>query len=335
MMTRRWMMRGTALLLVGLTGAAAILLASGSGGSLTTGPHAINAERWWEKPLMNVRLAKAKFSEGEPIGVEVSILNYSSKEIAVELDYPRFRSPSTGRSPFDWPDTGLKIRIISNEQKARDELGGLTPLVRIPPGDGFTTTTYLQRYIESPNPGEYHIPYHFEVGYITVISDENGFSPLADRAGHIRHAVLKTAGELRVKVTPKSTENLMNVLDNYLDNILINDRWSWKKHAAVEAISVMDDRIVVPTQIRLLEEPGLVGYGLEALSRHPEDRRALAAVLECLDPDRYHPSDVAKALDVLSNWDYKLKPEVIQRLQKRDEHLIRQAMSRYFKAVSF
>lgn len=243
-------------------------------------------------PELAIRMQKAEYMEGEPIGIEISIANPGQEEAKVMFDYPRF-GLATGTFQIDARDAGLKAKTFE------PGTGGVVPTIRVTPGETFTTTIFLQRFVEQPGPGKYQIPFSLELARADASPIEGGNT-----------SFLKSRGRLSFLVRPTAPGQLDPILRRYAESL--DEEAYWTRRVAVEALSVTDDPIVVPYLKRILSDPSRGALGLKALERFPNESDARAAIIEVLDSDQFLV--VAQALEVLGRWKYELEFDKVRSL---------------------
>jgi hypothetical protein len=136
--------------------------------------------------------------------------------------------------------------------------------------------------------------------------------------------MLHTDGDLTFSVEHGSAQAVQDALQAFRYPLGSLD--FWRHREAVEALSVVDDPVVVPFLISVIRcgEPDL---GLQALARFSEEKMAVAEVIDLLSVK--DGRDVALALKQLAAWGYELQPEQLQLLSQRDDPHVRWGLKHY------
>jgi hypothetical protein len=265
--------------------------------------------------------------EGEPIAINITIFNTRSKDIMVEFD-DRF-APGQHGFHFAALDVGLFPSPLTLEC---DEctIDMLRPLQVIPPGQTWVTLSFLQRFLLQPRPGDYSLPYTLELGYLGAVPDpwSGQWASCIDspRPPIPRHKAF-TKGVLHFVIDPSSREKLDMELERYDPPMFpgnVHNRYWEDRSAALDALSVVDDAVVVGHLARaLVADPDSSHIILEdALVKFQNDEGARETVIDAL----YSERTVIAALRVLATWKHKLTADAVASLLRRYEteaHIIR------------
>ena len=268
-------------------------------------------------PGVSVELScdKPAFLKGEPIGIRLLVRNDSDHDIRLPVNYPTIQEPDSSGLHLDLERSGLKAREKSARQVALEDFGGEVPLVPVRAGRQWVTTVYLQRYALQPEPGTYRLPYSLDLPYRVE-------QPIG------KGGELQARGELQFRIDPATPDELRPILARYASRLKSDEFWA--RRVAIEALSVVQDPLVVPHLVQMLRL-GYADYGLAALAQFPRDEEARSAVVASLDSER--PSVVVQALGTLKGWRYTLKPEELRALLGRGDAQVREAALDYIKAM--
>src|SRR5262249_23049347 len=208
---------------------------------------------------------------------------------------------------FHTSGTGLDLR----PNRKKDGYGTIVvskraPLEPIPPGGEWSTTIYLQRFINQPPPGRYCLPYELALSY------DKGTPQGLQTAGTIR-----CQGQLVFTVDEGSPHELIEVLKTYEANLHQSDLW--RQIEVREALFVAETPEVVPFLIRLLPERRQQAVAsLGRFPNHPAARQAVLDSLRTMDI-----SATSETLHVLWEWHHQLDPADVQMLLDSDSMTIR------------
>ncbi len=260
--------------------------------------------------MAKLSLTKEKFVGGEPVEIKLTISNTGSKNARVYLNYPTFRAFDSG---------GISFNIVTApagvKQLLLDESERRVPVVEVVAGEEWSTAIYLQRFLANLSPGRYQISYTLETRFDTKMPDINS-------------DVLSSKGEISFTVEPPRQQQLNEILNQYSSKLESPN--FWERRAAIEALSLIEDPIVIP-HLNSMLKLGLADDGLKALARFPKNEEAQSAVLNSLASKQ--ASAVVQALKVLAGWGYEVNTNDLQSLLKRDNTQIKIAALRYVKTI--
>ena len=172
--------------------------------SVAAGPPEAGA-RPTADPYARVRMARARYVAGEPIGITVSIANPGPEAIDLEF-HPPYPFAFFGRDSnfYTGPLRLAAVRGPLIRRPPQRFLGGTGPgplegTTALRTGMTWAATTFLQTYFEQPGPGSYEMEYQFRMPYLV-------------EAG--RSAVF-ASGVLHFEVIPAEPGELRRVMDGY------------------------------------------------------------------------------------------------------------------------
>jgi hypothetical protein len=268
------------------------------------------------KPMLSARVevAKARFAEGEPIEIRLTVENPGTQPVELAVDYPSFASIAEDEPGFVFSTRGTGLSLRPEEEDGLS-LGKRVPLVAVPPHGSWSVSVFLQRFLDSPRSGSYRLPYSLR---LTGAARPDAATPLL--------AAVK--GELSFAVDPAKLGELDSALLAFARRLEGSDFWG--RRAAVEALSVVRDERVIPHLVKMLKL-GFKDEAFEALARFSGNDQARVVVIGLLESD--DPAAVVKALDLLKGWKYALEPGTIKVLMKHADPRVGAAVRRYLDAA--
>ena len=206
-----------------------------------------------------------------PIPATVLIQNASAGPVEVLLPYPN--------------PNHLRFDCASGTRKhvERQEIERTIPIA-LAPGQTYTATYFLNRYLVFGAPGLTRVSYHLDV-FTTPSGGEGGGEIVSD-------------GELAIELIEGTDEVLKEELSNYAAGLRSRDRKL--KMEAAEALAFLETPLAIEYQARMLSIDNLEVIGIEALGRssspqahklivgmlsHPDSTVVMAALSEI---DRRH-----------------------------------------------
>jgi hypothetical protein len=202
-------------------------------------------------PVAELRPAKAEYVAGEPIGVVVTIRNVGTVPLEFRLSYPFhfMREMSTVRF-----DGGPAIPRL--EDRPLMLSGPIVAFVtRIPAGQSWSATVFLQNYLAGPSVGEWKVGYRFEATYRAASQTFERDDPFKDD-----YPTVTSAGTLAIRVKPADRGVLARVMMGHARAFLDPEADRDDRDRMGEAIEAF----------RAFEGPGVVpfvGAALKALDR--------------------------------------------------------------------
>ena len=210
---------------------------------------------------------KPVFLDGEPIAITVDIKNNRHQQVWVPISYPWIQGIKFGdaRVTLGQSERNMKYGTAGESSSNEFEI----PLVPIQAGKHWSIVIYLQRFVPQPPPGIYKLPYFYDLNFY---SDDD--LPLArDHDVHAR-------GKVEFRIVPRNSEHLEKIVNQYSDSV--DPTEFWKSRAAIEALSLVRDPVVIPYFVRQLEL-GCSKYALNRLAQFPDNKEAVRAIAECRD----------------------------------------------------
>lgn len=268
-----------------------------------------------------LHLSKKTFLEDEPIEITLKICNGTDECIFLFDELPTAHPLLCGSHIEFWEkDHRIKVKVLE-----MNEAGGLMRGIDLKPGEIFSTTVFLQRYLEQPSVGEYEISYLLDF----IAYRESAVSPLTGEAtGPRDRLVIHDSGTLAFAVHPSEPKQLQEIYQSY-EKQLSGDHQSAR--VAGEALLVVDNPLVVPHVIKVLTSNLRPHGALESLARFPKEKAAVQAVVGCLG-DR-DPSIQSDALEILTNWRYEIKLDEVRKLLKATDNRVHHAAVEYIKVI--
>lgn len=178
-----------------------------------------------------------------PIPAVVVVHNRSARPIEILLPYPnpnnlRFESASATPRP---------VAFIANER---------TFAIPIAPGERYTSTYYVNRYLRFDADGPVRVKYHLRVS--TTVNP---------REPDAAHEDVVSSGELGIQLVQGTDEALKEALSNQAVGLRSQDRRVQAE--AAEAFAFLETPLAIEYQARMLGIENLEATGIEALGRSP------------------------------------------------------------------
>jgi hypothetical protein len=269
-----------------------------------------------EAPSVRVRMTKDRYGMHEPIGINMVFNNPTDQPLLVPLGAPGFvREFLYGLIKFKPKDENIAVR---------EEFAGLhifnyrVSQYTIQPKEHLEAVVYIQRFYQQPSVGPHIFSFSFQPqGYLKSANNEKPIE------------IIKAEGDLKFSVFATDRKQQRGMLE-----ALVKQIREKKNLYDIEALSVVDDAVVIPFLGKLAADPqGLhVSSIYDAINRFGHDKKALALVIEAVDSKEPCLSPI-EILTLLCYWKYPLSAEQIRRLRMKGNSAVEAKVQEYIKLM--
>jgi hypothetical protein len=273
-----------------------------------------------QRPSVTVSLTKNNMSYGEPIGLDIIVVNNTMDVIGLDVE-PLSQSLLDCKLDI----TPLQGVLQFAPNLADQYFGGKNLLHRIPAGKRWIGKEYMQLFVRQPEPGYYRLRYRLELPF--WLHDPNSGDPDQLQRQNLdgSDSCLVKEGELSFTVKASVPAKRSSRIEELLFKLQNDD------HDTVEKeLCAIDSPLIIPHLIhrhRYLSSLPI----RRAFGRFAEDKVAHQVVKEYLFSQ--NEKDVIESLHILGEWNYHIDTRVLLTLMQRNAPAVTKAIRQYCVSI--
>ncbi len=282
-------------------------------------------------PVASIAPTKDAYLEGEPIEVQLTILNQSQWQIEFSSDsisFPSARNDS--ELEFRTGSPGIELLKPATKKSFR---GGIFSSVVLGTGESKKSAFYLQRYLKQPPPGSYCVSFTLKVPYYlrNVPGRVGGHDDLLfdPKLLELTTSNMFESGWLDFQIVSGHPKDLDDIWSGYANSLIAGSR-----SEAIEALSVVADPAIAPHLAKVFAHSDNLSLEqlVELWSRFREDDGARSVLVACVNDQ--NETVVHQALHVLAALEIEISIEQLSRLLTSENAFIRRVARDYVAKIN-